>query len=293
MPTVFGDVQVPAEPKRIVTVGVTEQDALWALGLAPVGVTEWYGEYPSAAWPWAEAAAAAAGAAPEVLTTSDGFDFERIAALEPDLIIGINGGTTKKDWDTLSALAPTVAQPGKLAWFGPWQDEARSVGLAVGKADEVDELITGVSDKFQQAVDAHPEFAGKSVVFLQNAFYDGAAIAYPAGQGTEFLTNFGFTIPDVLNEYAGSGDTPQAAIPKEDLVDVLDQADVLVWATEVDEDRTKLEADPIFQQLRATKEGRNIYTGGVLSGAIYFTSLLSLPYVVDQLTPMLSDALKA
>ena len=131
------------------------------------------------------------------------------------------------------------------------------------------------------------------MVFLQNAFYDGAAIAYPAGQGTEFLTNFGFTIPDVLNEYAGWGDTPQAAIPKEDLVDVLDQADVLVWATEVDEDRTKLEADPIFQQLRATKEGRNIYTGGVLSGAIYFTSLLSLPYVVDQLTPMLSDALKA
>ena len=292
VPTVFGDVQVPAEPKRIVTVGVTEQDALWALGLAPVGVTEWYGGYPSAAWPWAEQAASAAGAAPEVLTTSDGFDFESIAALRPDLIIGINAGTTKKDWNTLSAIAPTVAQPGKQAWFGPWQVEAGNVGLAVGKPDEVAQLIAGVTDKYQQAAEAHPEFAGKKAVFLQNAFYDGAAVAYPEGLSTEFLTSFGFTIPEVLKEYAGSGDSPQAFIPKEDLVDALDEADVLVWATEADEDVTKLEKDPIFQQLRATKEGRNVYTGGVLSGAIYFTSLLSLPYVVDELTPMLAAALK-
>src|SRR5215203_3716199 len=42
----LGVTEVPAEPERVVTVGVTEQDVVLALGVTPVGVTEWYGEQP-------------------------------------------------------------------------------------------------------------------------------------------------------------------------------------------------------------------------------------------------------
>ena len=49
----YGDTVVPAEPKRVVVVGFTEQDILLALGVAPVAATEWYGEQPYAVWPWA------------------------------------------------------------------------------------------------------------------------------------------------------------------------------------------------------------------------------------------------
>ncbi len=81
---------VPAEPQRVVSVGLTEQDMLLALGVVPVGVTEWYGEHPYAAWPWA--VEALGDAEPTVLVNNDGFDFEAIAALDPDLIIGTNAG---------------------------------------------------------------------------------------------------------------------------------------------------------------------------------------------------------
>lgn len=37
----YGSTVVPAEPRRIVTVGYTEQDTVLALGATVVGVTEW------------------------------------------------------------------------------------------------------------------------------------------------------------------------------------------------------------------------------------------------------------
>ena len=77
----LGTTTIEAEPTRVVTVGVTEQDFVLAVGVIPVGVTEWYGEQPYATWPWAQDELG--DAKPEVLTTEDGLDYERIAALEP------------------------------------------------------------------------------------------------------------------------------------------------------------------------------------------------------------------
>jgi iron complex transport system substrate-binding protein len=66
-----------------VTVGLNEQDAFLALGVAPVGVTDWMG-FENGIGPWAQEAAKAAGDPPELLTNTDGIRFEKIAALRPD-----------------------------------------------------------------------------------------------------------------------------------------------------------------------------------------------------------------
>ena len=150
-------------------------------------------------------------------------------------------------------------------------------------------LIEEIHGLLAAARDAHPEFEGTRAVFLQNAFYDGSVIAYQDGLSTAFLTDLGFVIPDVIAEFQQG--SAQAYIPKERMIDVLDQSDVLVWGTESDADRAAFEADPIFQRLEATRTDRNVFTGGELAGAIYFTSLLSLPYVVQELVPLLADAL--
>ncbi|MET1004780.1 MAG: ABC transporter substrate-binding protein, partial [Propionibacteriaceae bacterium] len=84
----------------------------------------------------------------------------------------------------------------------------------------------------------------------------------------------------------------QAYIPVEKL-DVLDAADMLIWATEDDKAKAELEKNKLFGQLKAVREGRSTYTGGELAGAIYFSTVLSLPYVVDQLVPQLAEALAA
>jgi iron complex transport system substrate-binding protein len=285
----YGDTTITEQPTRIVSVGYTEQDTLWALGLEPVGVTDWYGDHEFASWPWADEARG--GSEPEVLTTSDGLDFEAIALLDPDLIIGTNAGMTEEDYDRLSDIAPTVAHSGDYSmYFEPWDVQTLQIGEAVGLPDEAQKLVDDVDAQFADAAAAHPEFAGKSIVFLQNAIYDGAAIAYQDGLSTDFLTDLGFTIPSEIDAYAPEDESGgQAYIPVENL-DVLNAADVLIWGTESDDDITALEAEPFVTAISAMKNESVVYTDGITAGAIYFTSPLSLPYVLDALVPALADA---
>ncbi|SNT53097.1 iron-siderophore ABC transporter substrate-binding protein [Rhodococcoides kyotonense] len=284
----FGETTVESEPKRVVVAGYTEQDTVLALGVKPVAVTEWYGEQPYATWPWAQDALG--DATPEVLSADDGFQYERIAALNPDLIIATNAGLDQDSYTKLSELAPTIAQSGDFTeYFEPWDVQARNIGKALGKEAEVEEQIDAIADKFAAARSENPEFDGTKAIFLQNAFYDGAAIAYQNGLSTDFLTDLGFVVPSEIDQYATDGGG-QANIPLENL-SVLNAADVLLWGTETPEDRTTLEQEPVYQNLDAVKENKLVFTDGVTAGAIYFTSLLSLPYVIDNLTPAFASTL--
>jgi iron complex transport system substrate-binding protein len=283
----LGTTTIDSEPERVVTVGVTEQDAVLALGITPVGVTDWYGDQPYATWPWAQDELGASQ--PTVLTTGDTIDYEAVAALEPDVIIGTNAGLDNESFELLSEIAPTIAHPvATQPYFSPWADQTRLIGHALGRGEQMEEIITDVESSFAEAAAAHPEFEGTPIVFLQNAFYDGFAIAYQNGLSTEFLTDLGFVIPTEIDDFEREGE--QAYIPLENL-SVLDAADVLLWATEKPEDRVALEGEPLFRDLEEVEAGRLVYTDGITAGAIYFTSVLSLPHVVEHLVPALAETL--
>ncbi|MBB2892481.1 ABC transporter substrate-binding protein [Flexivirga oryzae] len=283
----FGTTTVEKQPTRIVTVGVTEQDFVLALGVKPVGVTDWYGDQPYAMWPWARAANG--DNKPKLLKTDDGFQFTEIAKLQPDLIIGTNSGMTSEDYGKLSKLAPTVPQAStKKGYFAPWYDMLATIGTSMGKSQEATALRSSIKAKFSTAAADHPKFKGTKAIFLQNAVSDGSLIAYPEGLGTEFLADLGFEVPSDIDKYVREGE--QAYIPVEQ-IHVLNSAEVLIWATEKPSDLAALQKVPGFSNLDAVKSGRSVYTGGELSGAIYFSSPLSLPYVVDKLTPKLTKAL--
>ncbi len=285
----YGTTTIDSEPKRIVSVGVTEQDALWALGADPVGVTEWYGEYPHASWPWADEARG--DSEPTVLEATDGPDLEAVAELEPDLIIGVNAGLTKSQYQQLSELAPTVAHSADYPmYFEPWEVQLEQIGEALGKSDEAKGIADDIDDQFAEAAEEHPELADVPVVYLQNQISEGNAIAYQNGLGTDFLTQLGPVVPSEIDEYApedASGG--QAYIPEEKL-DVLNAADVLIWGTEERQDRAALEKNPVVKRLEPMQAKKVVYTDDVLAGAIYFSTPLSLPYVIDNLTPALAEA---
>ena len=88
-----------------------------------------------------------------------------------------------------------------------------------------------------------------------------------------------------------AGDSFYTAISHERL-DLLD-TDVLLWVVSTDAERAAIEGDSLVQQLAVTKEGRSIFADQQLSGAASFSSVLSLPYLLDELVPMLEDALGA
>jgi iron complex transport system substrate-binding protein len=282
----YGTTTVPSKPERVVSVGFTEHDTMLALGEKPIATSEWYGEQPYATWPWARDELGSAK--PTVLNNGDGFQFEKIAALRPDLILGVNSGMTKEDYEKLSQLAPTIPAPkGSEDWFGNWDAQTELIAAALGKPEQGRKLVKDVKDAYAKAAAEHPEFRGKTATFVQNGFYNGLIYAYQDGLNTDFLTMLGFKInPKLTPLVENPGE--QVGLSEERL-DVL-EADTIVFATEEPGDLTKLKKVPTFNELDAVADKRAVYTDGTLAGAIYFMTPLSLDYVLEHLTPQLEKA---
>ncbi|HEY4572262.1 MAG TPA: ABC transporter substrate-binding protein, partial [Kribbella sp.] len=111
----FGETTITQKPERIVTLGWNAQDVVYALGETPVGMPKvTYG-------PTADGVTAWDGdkfdkSRTTLLDTGDKYPFEKIAALEPDVILAPYEGFDEATYKTLSGIAPTVAYPG-----APWQ----------------------------------------------------------------------------------------------------------------------------------------------------------------------------
>lgn len=282
----FGTTTVPAAPQRIVSVGLTEHDTLLALGHRPIALTEWYGDQPDGVWPWAKEAMG--DARPQILHNSDGFEFERIAALKPDLIVGTNAGMRKADYEKLSALAPTIAGvPGGTDYFSRWDEQVELIAQALGEPEQGRRLVADVRRAFADAAAQHPELSGKTVSFNQNGFYDGLIYSYPDGLNTEFLTYLGLRIEPRVTALADRAGE-QVGISAERL-DVLD-SDIALFATERASDVSALLKIPTFRGMRAVAGNHAVYTDGTLAGALYFMTPLSLQYVVERLPQELARA---
>lgn len=274
-------------PPSDVTATSSDHDTVLALGVTPVAVREWYGEQPYATWPWAQDKLGTA--TPEVLPSGE-LDFEQIAALRPDLILGVYSGMTEEEYETLSKIAPTVAQSGEHVDYGtPWQDMTRTIGRALGRADQTEALIVEVEGRFADAREAHPEFDGLGAIAAYS-FEPGSYGVYgPGDPRTEFLTALGFQLPAEIAELVPARSF-FGTLSAEQL-ELLD-ADLLVWFTLTGAEQPALEALPLYQGLEVAREGRDVFLGGdsPLSGALSFSSVLSLPYALDELVPMLLAA---
>jgi iron complex transport system substrate-binding protein len=285
VPHKYGETVVPEAPERVVSVGVSEQDILLQLGVVPVGVTEWYGEQPDATWPWAHDLLG--GAHPEVLHTDDGLEFEKIAALEPDLIVGTNAGLTKKDYQLLSAIAPTItSDEGANDYFSPWQDQVLQIARGLGREADGQQVVDDLEADYAAVAAEHPEWADLTATFSQGAPYDGILYVYPPGLSTDFLTQLGFTMTTGFEDYAPPGSQAEISAENVGLID----ADVVVFATEDQAGFDSLQDFGTIGSLPAVTDNRAAYTDGVLAGAIYFDTPLSRAYVLEHLTPMLEQA---
>ena len=98
----FGTTTIDTQPERVVSLGFAGIDNLLALGVKPVAVRYWYGDYPYAAWPWAQDAL---GDAQPVVLKGD-LNIEQIAALQPDVIMAVSSGITP-------GRRTTVSPPGR------------------------------------------------------------------------------------------------------------------------------------------------------------------------------------
>jgi iron complex transport system substrate-binding protein len=289
----FGSMTVEQEPERVISLGFSEQDPLLALGVVPIAIRDWFGDQPHAVWPWAQDELG--GAEPEVLNMPFGeLDFERIAALQPDLIVATHSGITEEEYNTLANIAPTLAQTAEYPDFGmPWQEQTILIGRAVGREDLAQELVTDVESQIQATAEEHPEFNGATVAWASPV--EGEAQYWAVGPNTppmRFLAALGFTMPEDLAAAVGELDSAQISSEQITLLD----ADVLIFQVNTEEARASIESDPLYQQLGVAQDDRTIFfvgLGDTAYGALSFSTVLSLPFALEELVPQLAERLAA
>ena len=282
----YGETTVESAPKRVVCVGLTEQDMLLALGIVPVGITYWFGdEELQGIYPWAQDLLGDAEL-PTVLKDANGIDIEQVAALAPDLIIGQYTGMTEAEYEKLSAMGvPVVAQSGDYADYGtPWDEMALTIGTAVGQPTKAQEIIDGVMTRISDEAAAHPEFKGQTAAVITP--YEGLFIYGPEDPRSRMLVDLGFDLHEVITTADDSEfGISLSAERTSDLGDI----GTAVWL-DLDADKQVKE---IFEGTTAHDEGRWFDISSD-AGSYYvahsFVTPLSIPYVLDRYVPQLAAA---
>ncbi|WP_205856080.1 iron-siderophore ABC transporter substrate-binding protein [Phytoactinopolyspora endophytica] len=283
----YGSTTVPERPERVAAVGLMDQDALLALGIVPVATTEWFGEQPGAIWPWAaDELEAAGGEAPVVVGDSTDINYEGIAAEDPDLILALYSGVTEEEYERLSEIAPTVGHPAGQVDYGiGWAELTRTTGRAVGMADEAEALIDDVEAQFDAARAEYPAFAEATAVMATP--YEGIFVYGPDDPRGQFLTALGFELPDGLADVTGD---EFGANLSEERVEMLD-VDAIVW---LDAAEAEDVGGALYESLPVHTEQREVFleSSDPLGAATSFVTVLSLPLLLEELVPMLADAVE-
>jgi iron complex transport system substrate-binding protein len=286
----YGATTVKAAPKRVVCVGLLEQDALLALGVVPVAVTAWLEAAKGEIYPWAKDKLGSSPL-PKVLNGQK-LSVEAVAAMKPDLIVAVYSGITKAQYAQLSRLAPTVAPAKGYVDYGtPWSMTTQMVADAIGKHSEGVALIKGVEKKLAAAKKSHPQFIGKTAIVATT--YEGAYLYGPQDPRSQIQHALGFTFPEKFKNIGGKSFGGSISAERAKEIDF----DVVVWLASRSDVKTKLGG--LYEQTRASKQGRTIYIPSSISdskknstyaSAFSMVTPLSIPWMLERYVPQLAAA---
>lgn len=279
----FGKTRIQGDPKRIVSVGYTDQDMVYALGDAErlIAAKAWYDD--RIVYPWTKAVAPQAD--PKKLPPGE-VHVEKIAALKPDLILAVSGRLTKDMYKLLSKVAPTVAGvPGET---DTWQEQTRLVSQALGKPAKGKSLIADVTTQFEQAADRHPDWHQQEAV-LASQYLEGKLLVYPGDSlPYSLLSALGFRMKPGLDTYFS--DTYDVIALSAERIDLID-SDLVLWDVPQEFQRKQGLLDlKLYQRLDARKEGRMVFPPSMVTDALSFRSVLSWPWALTRLEPAITAA---
>ncbi|WP_331770170.1 iron-siderophore ABC transporter substrate-binding protein (plasmid) [Embleya sp. NBC_00888] len=285
----FGSTKVTKAPKRVVSVGYTDDQAILALGIKPVGMVDQYpnppGKTPDVNTQWAWTKDKWGDTRPEVVMNNGDSapNYEKIAALRPDLIIAVYSEIDQAAYDKLARIAPTVGRTKaeKEPFSAPWQDNAIHIAKALGKSDEGTRMVQGIQDKLDAARKAHPEFANQTAVAV-SWYKDSLAPFTTTDVRGRLLTGIGFKGATEIDKIA---DGKFFTVLSPERMDLLNVDRIFVINDQADQDALK--KFQLFTNLPAVKNGKVSYLldgeGPAVGAAMSQGTLLSLPYAIDEL----------
>ncbi|MFS0859619.1 ABC transporter substrate-binding protein [Paenibacillus taichungensis] len=234
-----GDVEIPAEPKRIVT-DMYVSDLL-ALGIKPVGSIKYYLENPF----YADQVEGI-----ENIGDRGAVSLEKVVALDPDLIITYSDKA--EEIESYQKIAPTVVIP--YGTFTNVEDEIRGFGELMNKSEEAeawlktyDERIEAARAKVKAVIKPEETF---SILEVSDKSYYGYGDNF--GRGGQAVYRALELAPLEITKKELMGDTQWKEISREV---VGDYAGDHIFLT-VGENNKNYQGDSIWQSLPAVKNNQ-------------------------------------
>jgi iron complex transport system substrate-binding protein len=270
----LGETTIPALPQRIVSTDMNEVvDSLLAIGLQPVyfGLS---GGYIDGVPVWVTEA----GLDPDIpfdRIARFEIDVERVAAMQPDLILGT--WLEEPLYDQLAGIAPTLVV--KASDATTWQEVQRTIGQATGRVAEAEAAIAETEALMaEQAARLEPYLempVGVAYEFFGEFYINGQTA--PIGR---VLHDFGMTV--VSPDTVGEGDIDVVSLEQMNLVA---DAAIIISPEFIAADLVKQEENPLFRMLPAVQRGGYIPLSLEDAQALYIESSLSyrwgIPRLVD------------
>ncbi|MCY9786696.1 iron-siderophore ABC transporter substrate-binding protein [Nocardiopsis sp. EMB25] len=210
-----GESEVPVDPRRVVVLEPVQLDTSVALGVIPVGTTVLNEAAGVPGYLGEEAAGIeSVGTVPEP-------NLERIAALEPDLILGTETRHSAL-YDQLASIAPTVFMASQA---DPWAENVQLVARALGDEEGATTLLDDYEERCAEVAETHG--TEDSTAQLIRPRDEVLTLYGPTSFAGSTLECAGFTTPEHDWEDISLDISPERVLDA--------QADlVLVTATDVD-----------------------------------------------------------
>lgn len=281
--TAFGDVTINEAPKRVVALGWGDAETALALGVQPVGASDWLGFGGEGVGPWAEGMY---DTAPTIIGTMEP-SYEQIASLEPDLILDVNSSGDQDRYNRLSQIATTVGIPeGGATYMATMDQQVTMIATALGQPDKAKELLEGVDSAYQKVADAHSQWAGKTVTVATRTSQGWGA--YVEGdQRVDALKRLGFAQNPTIAAMSPAEGAYSVSISSEQLDSF--NADLIV-AFPIFIDASQITDDAQWKELSTVSAGHSVVIDEDTSNAFSIGSVLATDYLLEHLVPQLEQA---
>ncbi|WP_152363625.1 ABC transporter substrate-binding protein [Microlunatus speluncae] len=273
-------VEIPGSPQRVFGVYSTDVDYAMTLGLGLAPVQSIASS--AVGFPAFFPQAGLAGIEP--MKNYPEIQYEKVAAIQPDVIINGLGYEGGADHDKLAAIAPTFTYDG---FDGDWRDDFTALAAAFGRQQEADTFLRQVADRTAEvksrvaALDRPPVFAYGVITDDGGGGFNGSA---PTKLNPQLFEEVGISSPSAVGK-------DWTTLAPERIAD-LDDVDLIMIAVSPQRDAKaelgKIRNNPVWSGLPAVRSGRLMAVDNELNFASPHAALTFLDVIdqgIDRLDP--------
>lgn len=253
--TAFGPVEIPTKPQRAIALEGGAGPLLGA-DITPVATAD--GDYADSFLPEEYAQLKDL----PIILGADGPDYEKIASLQPDLMIGfVRGGQTEElsaearaEWEKLNALAPTVLI--RSTGSAETKDATLTMSEALGDGEDAHKAKEAYEAKAADIKAKHADVLAKHT-FAPMDYYEEVNVYSPISWSGDMLTDAGAK----LTKVSANERNENATFLSAEQIGQVDDATVVLHEQTVEgrpgEGAAQMQALPTFQALPAVMAGND------------------------------------